>query len=55
VAVKEPLELLSGQRADRQAAAPVDRRANLLGVLLVLVVVRVEVGVLVHLLLPSAS
>jgi hypothetical protein len=58
---QEPLELLGGQGPDRQAGALVDRRAQLLGVLLVLVVVGVEalvvevVGVLAHVLLPSAS
>jgi hypothetical protein len=63
VGVQEPLEFLGGQGADRQAGALVDRRAQLLGVLLVLVVVAVEVLVLVvigvlvlaHVLLPSAS
>jgi hypothetical protein len=60
VGVQEPLELLGGQGADRQAAALVDRRAQLLGVLLVLVavevlVVVVGVVVLAHVLLPSAS
>jgi hypothetical protein len=55
VGVKEPLEFLCGQGADRQAGALVDRRANLLGVLLVLVVVWVGVGVLAHVLLPSAG
>jgi hypothetical protein len=63
VGVQEPLELLGGQGPDRQPRALVDRRAQLLGVLLVLVVVAVEVlvvvvGVLVQahvLLLPSAS
>jgi hypothetical protein len=59
--VQEPLELLGGQGADRQAAALVDRRAQLLGVLLVVVVEAVEglvvevVGVLAHMGLPSAS
>ena len=53
--VQESLELLGGQGPDRQAAALVDRRAQLLQVLLVLVVVRVGVGVLAHVLLPSAS
>jgi hypothetical protein len=63
VGVQEPLELLGGQGPDRQAGALVDRRAQLLQVLLVLVVVAVEVlvvkvvgiGVLAHVLLPSAS
>jgi hypothetical protein len=61
VGVQEPLELIGGQGADRQAAALVDRRAQLLGVLLVVVVEAVEVlvvevvGVLAHVGLPSAS
>jgi hypothetical protein len=56
VSVEELLELLGGQRANRQAAALIDRRAQLLQVLvLVLVAVRVGVGVLAHVLLPSAS
>jgi hypothetical protein len=67
VGVKEALELLGGQGPDRQAAALVDRCAQLLQVLLVevvvvpvevlvLVLVVVGVGVLVvHVLLPSAS
>jgi hypothetical protein len=45
--VQEPLELLAGQGPDRQAGALIDRRAQLLGVLLVLVVVAVEVLVMV--------
>ena len=61
--VKEALELLGGQGPDRQAAALVDRCAQLLQVLVFLVaaVVAVEVfvfvvvGVLAHLGLPSAS
>jgi hypothetical protein len=36
VGVKEPLELLGGQRPDRQAAALVERRAQLLQVLPIL-------------------
>jgi hypothetical protein len=62
VGVQEPLELLGGQGPDRQPGALVDRRAQLLQVLLVLVVVAVEVLVVVvgvvvlaHVLLPSAS
>jgi hypothetical protein len=59
VDVQEPLELLGGQGADRQAGALVDRRAQFLQslqVLLVLLVrVRLGVGVLAHVLLPSAS
>jgi hypothetical protein len=55
VGVQEPLELLGGQGPDRQAAALVDRRAELLGVLLVLVVVRVGVLVLAHVGLLPAS
>jgi hypothetical protein len=54
VGVQKPLELLTGQGADRQAGALVDRRAKLLQVLL-LVLVRVGVWVLAHVLLPSAS
>jgi hypothetical protein len=60
VGVQEPLELLGGQGPDRQASALVDRRAQLLQVLVV-VVVAVEVlvvevvGVLAHVGLPSAS
>jgi hypothetical protein len=55
VGVQEALEFLGGQGADRQAGALVDRRAQLLGVLLVLVVVGVGVVVLAHVLLPSAG
>jgi hypothetical protein len=60
VGVQEPLELLGGQRSYRQAGALVERRTQLLGVLLVLVavevlVVVVGVVVLAHVLLPSAS
>jgi hypothetical protein len=61
VGVQEPLELLGGQGPHRQAAALVDRRAQLLQVLLVLAGVAVEVlvvevvGVLAHVLLPSAG
>jgi hypothetical protein len=57
VGVQEPLKLLGGQRPDRQAAALVDRRAQLLQVLvlIVLVVEVVGVGVLAHVLFPSAS
>jgi hypothetical protein len=61
VGVQEPLELLGGQGPDRQAAALVDRRAQLLQVLLVVVVAAVEVLVVevvrvrAHVLLPSAS
>jgi hypothetical protein len=65
VGVQEPLELLGGQRPHRQAAALVDRRAQLLQtlVLVVSVVVAVEVlvvevvgaWVLAHVRLPSAS
>jgi hypothetical protein len=65
VGVQEALELLGGQGPHRQAAALVDRRAQLLQVLLVAVVVAVEVLVLVvevigllvlaHVGLPSAS
>jgi hypothetical protein len=59
VGVQEPLELLGGQRPHRQAAALVDRRAQLLQVIVVPAVgveVLVEVvGVLAHLLLPSAT
>jgi hypothetical protein len=61
VGVQEPLELLGGQGPDRQAGALVHRRAQLLQVLL-LVAVAVEVpvevvgvGLLAHVLLPSAS
>ena len=50
VGVQEPLELLGGQGPDRQAGALVDRRAQLLQVLLV-----VGVVVLAQVLLPSAS
>jgi hypothetical protein len=55
VGVQEPLELLGGQGTNRQAAALVDRRAQLLQVLLVLIAVGVGIGVLAHVLLPSAS
>jgi hypothetical protein len=61
VGVQEALELLGGQRPYRQASALVDRRAQLLQVLALIVVVAVEVlvvevvGVLAHLRLPSAS
>jgi hypothetical protein len=62
VGVQEPLELLGGQGPDRQAAALVNRRAQLLQVLLILLVVAAEVlvevvgvSVLAHVLLPSAS
>jgi hypothetical protein len=53
VGAQEPLELLGGQGADRQAGALVDGRAQLLQVLLVLV----GVGslVLAHVGLPSVS
>jgi hypothetical protein len=53
VGVQEPLELFGGQGPDRQAAALIDRRAQLLQILRVLV--GVGVGVLAHVLLPSAS
>jgi hypothetical protein len=53
VGVQEPLEFLGGQGTHRQAAALVDGRAQLLQVLLILVAVRV--GMLAHVLLPSAS
>jgi hypothetical protein len=60
VGVQEALELLGGQRPDRQAAALIDRRAQLLQVLLVAVAVVVEilvevvgVGVLAHDAAPS--
>jgi hypothetical protein len=46
VGVQELLELLGGQGPDRQAAALVDRRAQLFQVLLVVLVV--GVGVLAH-------
>jgi hypothetical protein len=60
VGVQEPLELLGDQGPDRQAAALVERRAQLLQVLVLIVAVvgvEVLVGVLVlaHVLLPSAS
>jgi hypothetical protein len=61
VGVQEPLELLGGQGPDRQAAALVDRHAQLFQVLLVVVVAAVEVLVVevvrvrAHVLLPSAS
>jgi hypothetical protein len=63
VGVQEALELLGGQGPDRQAAALVDRCAQLLRVLLVPVVIAVEVLVvevvrvrlLAHLPLPPAS
>jgi hypothetical protein len=64
VGVQEPLELLGGQRPHRQAAALVQRRAQLLQVLILLVAVVVAVEVLVevvgvlvlaHVGLPSAS
>jgi hypothetical protein len=61
VGIQEPLELLAGQGPDRQTSALVDRRAQLLQVLGIPIVVAVEVlvvevvGVLAHLLLPSAS
>jgi hypothetical protein len=57
VGVQEPLELLGGQGPDRQAGALVDRRAQLLLLVAVevLVVEVVGVGALAHLLLPSAS
>jgi hypothetical protein len=55
VGVQEPLELLGGQGPDRQAGALVERRAQLLQVLLVLVVVRVGVLVLAHVGLLPAS
>jgi hypothetical protein len=60
VGVQEPLELLGGQRPHRQAAALVDRRAQLLQVIVVPVVgvevlVVEVVGVLAHVLLPSAT
>jgi hypothetical protein len=53
VGIKEPVQLLGGQGADRQAGALVDGRAELVEVLLVLV--GVGVLVLAHVLLPSAS
>jgi hypothetical protein len=52
VGVQEPLELLGGQGPNRQASALVDRRAELLQIL---VIVWLGIGVLVHVLLPSAS
>jgi hypothetical protein len=60
VGVQEPLELLGGQGPDRQAAALVDRRTQLLQVLLVvgvevLVVEVVGVLVLAHVRLLPAS
>jgi hypothetical protein len=61
VGVQEALELLGGQGPDRQAGALVDRRAQLLQVLLVVVAVEVlvvevvGVVVLAHVGLPSAS
>jgi hypothetical protein len=60
VSVQEPLEFLGGQGPDRQAAALVDRPAQLLQVLLILlvrlvVVVVVVVVVLAYAPLPSAS
>jgi hypothetical protein len=64
VGAQEPLELLGGQGPDRQPAALVDRRAQplqLLQVLVIAAVVVVEVlvvevvGVLAHVRLPSAS
>jgi len=60
VGVQEALELLGGQGPDRQAAALVERRAQLLQVLVAAVVgvqllVVEVVGVLAHVGLPSAS
>ena len=55
VGVQEPLELLAGQGTDRQAGALIDRAAELVVQVLAVEVLVVEVvGVLVHLLLPSA-
>jgi hypothetical protein len=54
VGVQEALELLGGQGPDRQAAALVDRRAQLLQILLVLLV-RLGVVVLAHVRLLPAS
>jgi hypothetical protein len=51
VGIQESLELLGCQGADRQAAALVDRCAQLLYV----VFVGIGVGVLAHVRLPSAS
>jgi hypothetical protein len=53
VGVEELLELFGGEGADCQAGALVEGRAQLLQVVLVLV--GVGVGVLAHVLLPSAS
>jgi hypothetical protein len=53
VDVQEPLELLGGQGPHRQATALIDRRTQHLRVLLARI--RVRVGVLAHVLLPSAS
>jgi hypothetical protein len=54
--VQEPLELLAGQGTDRQAGALVDRAAELVVQVLAVQILVVEVlGVLAHLLLPSAS
>jgi hypothetical protein len=59
VGVQEPLQLFGGQGPHRQAAALVERRAQLLGVFLVVVavevLVRVGVRVLAHVGLPSAG
>jgi hypothetical protein len=55
VGVHEALELLGREGANRQAAAPIDGRAQLLYVLLGLVATGVGLGVLAHLLLPSAG
>jgi hypothetical protein len=52
VGVQEPLKLLGGQGANRQAGTLVDRRAELLQVLVVVVV---GVGVLAHVRLLPAS
>jgi hypothetical protein len=54
VGVQEPLELLGGQGSHRQAAALVDRRAQPLQIL-VFATMGVGIGVLAHVLLPSAS
>jgi len=51
VDIQEPLELLGAQGPHRQATALIDRRTQRLQVLLA----RIRVGVLAHVLLPSAS
>jgi hypothetical protein len=53
VDVQEPLELLGAQGPHRQTTALIDRRTQRLQIILARI--RVKVGVLAHVLLPSAS